>query len=137
IEGLGDELIQTAREETNLPEARLKGEKGRTVNQWRAYAKAVETGTVLDLRIDVPGKDDSTGNADIRKTMVPLGPVAIFGASNFPFAFSTAGGDTASAIAAGNPVIVKGHPGHPKTAELMGNAIKEAINKNGYPSGIF
>lgn len=137
IENLGSELIETAQAESNLPEARLRGEKGRTVNQWRVYAAAIETGSVLDLRIDIPGKEDSLANVDIRKTQVPLGPVAIFGASNFPFAFSTAGGDTASAIAAGNPVVVKGHPGHPKTAKMMGEAIKAAIAKKGYPKGIF
>src|SRR5699024_7754569 len=99
IETLGPELIKTAQAETHLPEARLTGEKARTVSQWRAYAAAIESGTVLDLRIDTPNTKNSAVPIDIRKTMTPLGVVAIFGASNFPFAFSTAGGDTASAIA--------------------------------------
>lgn len=137
IENLGSELIETAQAETHLPEARLKGEKARTVNQWRSYAAAIESGTVLDLRIDTPDAEGNTIAGDIRKTQAPLGIVAIFGASNFPFAFSTAGGDTASAIAAGNAVIVKGHPGHPKTAQLMGGAISAGIEEAGFHKGLF
>lgn len=137
IESLGPELIETAQAETHLPEARLQGEKARTVNQWRLYASAIAAGTVLDLRIDTPKGGENAPSVDIRKMSAPLGVVAVFGASNFPFAFSTAGGDTASAIAAGNAVVVKGHPGHPKTAEIMGKAIKEAIEKEGYPEGLF
>lgn len=133
IESLDEELIETAHQETNLPSTRLSGEKARTVNQWRSYAEAMRSGLVLDVRLDVQREQ----NIDIRKTMIPLGTVVIFGASNFPFAFSTAGGDTASAIAAGNTVIVKGHPGHPKTAEMMGKAICKAVAELGYPKGIF
>lgn len=137
IDDLDDELIDTAHEESNLPKARLVNEKGRTVFQWLSYAEAIESGVVLDLRIDTALPDRVPPRPDIRKGMVPLGPIVVFGASNFPFAFSTAGGDTASAIAAGNPVIVKAHPAHPKTARLMGNAISTAIEKFGLPQGVF
>ncbi|CAG5070233.1 Alpha-ketoglutaric semialdehyde dehydrogenase 2 [Dyadobacter sp. CECT 9623] len=137
IEALGPELIETARAESNLPEARLTGEKGRTIFQWRSYADAVEKGYSFDASIDTANPDRTPPKPDIRKTNVALGPVAVFGASNFPFAFSTAGGDTASAIAAGCPVVVKAHPGHPKTSQLMADAISRGVEKSGYPKGIF
>lgn len=137
IENLDKSVIQAAMEETSLPEGRLTGEKARTVNQWRSYADDLESGEVLDIRIDTALPDRQPPRVDIRKTMVPLGPVAVFGASNFPFAFSTGGNDTASAIAAGNSVIVKAHPAHPKTAEIVGNAISEGVEKAGYPIGLF
>lgn len=137
IELLGDALIEAAKEETSLPEARLVGEKARTVFQWRSYADAILAGSCLSASIDTAKPEKTPPKPDLRKIMVPVGPVAVFGASNFPFAFSTAGGDTASAIAAGCPVIVKAHPGHPKTSTIMANAIKEAIVEADWPEGIF
>jgi 2,5-dioxopentanoate dehydrogenase len=134
IEALDDELIQTAHAESALPLARLQGEKGRTIHQWRSYANAVKTGIYAEARID---KSDGAAKADIRKYNKGIGPVAVFGASNFPFAFSTAGGDTASAIGAGCPVIVKEHPGHPKTSQLMADAISRALAKFGAPASVF
>src|SRR5690606_13323144 len=137
IEALGPGLIDTARAETNLPEARLVGEKARTVFQWRLYADALASGKVLDVRIDTADPTRTPPKPDIRKTYVGLGVIAVFGASNFPFAFSTAGGDTASAIAAGCSVIVKTHPGHPKTSAMMADAIKAAIQQAGWHPGLF
>src|SRR5579871_556881 len=131
----GDNLIQTAMRETNLPEARLKNEKARTQFQLTSYADSAETGTWLDVRIDTA--DMAKGDPDIRKWQVPLGPVVVFGASNFPFAYSTAGGDTASALAAGCPVIVKAHPAHPGTSELVAGAIARAVKSEGLPAGVF
>lgn len=137
IEALGPELIQTAMTESHLPEGRLVGEKARTIFQWRSYADAVERGDSLDASIDTANAERTPPKPDIRKTAVPLGPVTVFGASNFPFAFSTAGGDTASAIAAGCPVIVKAHEGHPKTSGIMADAISRAVAKSGMPEGTF
>jgi alpha-ketoglutaric semialdehyde dehydrogenase len=135
IEAAGDELIQTAMRETNLPEARLRNERARTMFQLTSYADACETGSWLEVRIDtaVPEK----GDPDLRKWMVPLGPVVVFGASNFPFAYSTAGGDTASALAAGCPVIVKAHPAHAETSELVAKSIARAIEAEKLPRGVF
>jgi alpha-ketoglutaric semialdehyde dehydrogenase len=137
IEALGPELIQTAQEESHLPEGRLVGEKARTIFQWRSYADAVERGDSLDASIDTANTERTPPKPDLRKTAVPLGVVAVFGASNFPFAFSTAGGDTASAIAAGCPVIVKAHEGHPKTSGIMADAISRAVVKSEMPEGTF
>lgn len=138
IEALGDELISTASAETNLPVARLQGEKGRTISQWRGYADALASGVVLPVRIDSALPDRTPlPRPSIRKTYTPLGPVVVFCASNFPFAFSTAGGDTASAIAAGCPVIVKAHSAHPKTSGIMAGAITKAIADAGLPEGLF
>lgn len=137
IDVLGPELIATAQEESHLPEGRLVGEKGRTIFQWRSYADALERGDSLDASIDTANAERTPPKPDIRKTNVGLGPVTVFGASNFPFAFSTAGGDTASAIAAGCPVIVKAHPGHPKTSQIMADAITRAVRKSGFPEGTF
>lgn len=134
IEALDDELIQTAHEESALPVARLTGEKARTVNQWRTYANAVKTGIYAEARID---KADGASKPDIRKCNKGIGPVAVFGASNFPFAFSTAGGDTASAIGAGCSVVFKEHPGHPKTSQLMVKAIVRGLTKFGAPDAVF
>lgn len=135
MEALGDVLIHTAMEETNLPEGRLRNEKARTIFQLTSYAAACEAGNWLEVRIDtaVPEK----GDPDIRKMQVPLGPVVVFGASNFPFAYSTAGGDTASALAAGCPVVVKAHPAHAQTSELVAQAIFKAVEKSGLPKGVF
>lgn len=137
IEALGDELIETAHQETNLPVARLTGEKGRTIFQWRSYAAALASGNILDVRIDTALPERTPARPDIRKTYVGLGVVVVFGASNFPYAFSTAGGDTASAIAAGCPVIVKGHSAHEKTAAIMAGAIKRGVAKAGFHVGTF
>ncbi|GAB3422733.1 aldehyde dehydrogenase (NADP(+)) [Niabella aquatica] len=137
IDRLGDDLIITAGKETNLPEARLREERARTVFQLNSYADACERGVWLEARIDtaIPGK--SPPRPDIRKMLVPLGPVAVFGASNFPFAYSTAGGDTATAFAAGCPVIVKAHPAHAQTSELVANAIAKAVEACQLPQGVF
>lgn len=135
IEALGPALIATAQSETSLPEGRLIGEKARTVFQWRSYADAI--GNVLDVRIDTADASRTPPKPDLRKTSVGLGVVAVFGASNFPFAFSTAGGDTASAIAAGCAVVVKTHPGHLKTSALMAGAINKAIRQADLPEGLF
>lgn len=131
------ELIQTAMQETNLPEARLRNEIGRTIFQLTSYADACEKGHWLDARIDTAIKDKNPPKPDIRKMMVPIGPVAVFGATNFPFAYSTAGGDTATALAAGCPVIVKAHPAHPHTSGLVADAINRAVNDREMPAGIF
>jgi alpha-ketoglutaric semialdehyde dehydrogenase len=137
IEALGPELIETAKRESNLPEGRLTGEKARTVFQWRSYADALENGYPLDASIDTANSERTPPKPDIRKTHIALGPVGVFGASNFPFAFSTAGGDTASAIAAGCPVVLKAHPGHPETSLIMAGAILAAVAKSGFPEGTF
>jgi len=135
IEAIGDELIQVVMDETHLPEARVKNERARTIFQLTSYAAACEAGHWLEARIDTAVPDK--GDPDIRKMQVPLGPVVVFGASNFPFAYSTAGGDTASALAAGCPVVVKAHPAHPGTSELVAKAIFRAVEKCGLPKGVF
>jgi len=128
IEALGQELIHTAMQETNLPEARLMGERGRTCNQLRQFADLLKEGSWVEARIDTAIPDRAPiPKPDLRKMLVPLGPVVVFGASNFPFAYSTAGGDTASALAAGCPVILKAHPAHPQTSNLVAGAIALAI----------
>lgn len=138
IEALGDELIERAMQESGLPQARLQGERGRTAGQLRLFAKELRLGDYLRVRIDHAIPDRAPlPKPDLRLRMVPLGPVAVFGASNFPLAFSTAGGDTASALAAGCPVVVKGHPAHPGTAELVATAITRAVEKTGMPAGVF
>ena len=137
LEACGDELIQFAMTETNLPEARLRGERGRTIFQLNQYAAACENGEWLEARIDTAIADKNPPKPDIRKMLVPLGPVVVFGSSNFPFAYSTAGGDTACAFAAGCPVIVKAHPAHPQTSELAAQAILKAADKCKMPKGIF
>jgi len=137
LEECGDTLIQTAMQETNLPEARLRGERARTIYQLDSYALACEKGDWLEARIDTAIPDKNPPKPDIRKMLVPLGPVVVFGASNFPFAYSTAGGDTASAFAAGCPVIVKAHPAHPQTSQIVADAILNAAVKSKMPDGIF
>lgn len=137
IENLGDELLRVTGEETNLPEARLRNERARTMFQLTSYADACERGDWLEARIDTAIPDRNPPKPDIRKMLVPLGPVAVFGASNFPFAYSTAGGDTACAFAAGCPVIVKAHPAHAQTSELVASAILKAAEKTNMPEGIF
>lgn len=137
IEALGDELLQVAGRETNLPEARLRNERARTMFQLTSYADACVQGDWLEARIDTAIPDKNPPKPDIRKMLVPLGPVVVFGAANFPFAYSTAGGDTASALAAGCTVILKVHPAHPGTSELMAKAIHQAVAKNHLPAGVF
>jgi 2,5-dioxopentanoate dehydrogenase len=137
LEACGDALIETAMRETNLPEARLRGERGRTIFQLNQYADACERGEWLEARIDTANPDKIPPKPDIRKMLIPLGPVVVFGASNFPFAYSTAGGDTACAFAAGCPVIVKAHPAHPETSEMAAKAILLAADKCNMPKGIF
>jgi 2,5-dioxopentanoate dehydrogenase len=138
IEALGEELIKTTMAETNLPEVRLLGERGRTCGQLRMFADLVEEGSWVEARIDhaLPNRQPLP-RVDIRKMLQPLGPVAVFAASNFPFAFSTAGGDTASALAAGCPVVMKGHSGHIKTSELITKAILKAAKDTEMPDGVF
>lgn len=137
IEALGDALIERAVRESGLPVARITGERGRTCGQLRLFAKEVRDGQWLKLRIDHADPARTPPKPDLRLRMVPLGPVAVFGASNFPLAFSTAGGDTASALAAGCPVVVKGHPAHPGTSELIAGAIVKAAADSGVPAGVF
>ena len=137
ILNLGDALIHRAMEETALPQGRLQGERGRTMNQLKLFAAVVREGSWVDARIDnaIPDRQPAP-KVDIRQMQRPLGPVGVFGASNFPLAFSVAGGDTASALAAGCTVIIKGHPAHPGTSELVGQAIITAANKTGMPEGV-
>ena len=137
LEACGDALIQTAMQETNLPEARLRNERGRTIFQLNQYADACEKGDWLEAKIDTAVPDKNPPKPDIRKMLVPLGPVVVFGAANFPFAYSTAGGDTATAFAAGCPVIVKAHPAHAGTSELVAKAILKAVTDCAMPDGIF
>jgi alpha-ketoglutaric semialdehyde dehydrogenase len=137
ILAIGDTLVETAMAESGLPQVRLAGERMRTVNQLRMFATEVRTGEFLDATIDPPLPDRTPPRADLRRVNQPLGPVAVFGASNFPLAFSVAGGDTASALAAGCPVVVKGHPAHPGTGELVARAIVAAAAQCGLPAGVF
>jgi 2,5-dioxopentanoate dehydrogenase len=137
LENCGDALIHTAMGETNLPEARLRGERARTIFQLNSYADACEKADWLGASIDTAIPDKVPPKPDIRKMLVPLGPVVVFGASNFPFAYSTAGGDTATAFAAGCPVIVKAHPAHAQTSEIVANAILTAAATCNMPKGIF
>ncbi|MBK5529137.1 aldehyde dehydrogenase (NADP(+)) [Pseudomonas sp. TH06] len=138
IEALGDELIDRAAAETGLPRARLLGERGRTCQQLRQFARTVRAGEWLDVRVDTAQPQrQPMPRSDLRQRQVPLGPVAVFGASNFPLAFSVAGGDTASALAAGCPVIVKAHGAHPGTSELVGQALARAVKACGLPEGVF
>jgi NADP-dependent aldehyde dehydrogenase len=138
IDARGDEITTVGSVETGLPEARLTGERGRTVGQLRLFATHIENGDYLDLRRDGALPDRTPlPRSDLKLAQRPVGPVAVFGASNFPLAFSTAGGDTASALAAGCPVIVKGHSAHPGTGELVAQAIDAAIRALGLHPGVF
>jgi alpha-ketoglutaric semialdehyde dehydrogenase len=133
-----DEVVERAHLETGLPVARLQGEHGRTTGQLRMFAAELRLGAHQEIRIDHAQPDRAPAPApDIRQRQIPLGPVAVFGASNFPLAFSTAGGDTASALAAGCPVIVKAHNAHPGTAELVGQAVSRAVAECALPAGTF
>lgn len=138
ILALDDELINVYRSESGLPEGRAKGERGRTVFQLRSFADLVAEGSWVEATIDTAIPDrQPLPKSDIRKMNIPLGPVVVFGASNFPLAYSTAGGDTAAAFAAGCPVIVKSHPMHAGTGELVASAIIKAANKTNMPNGVF
>jgi NADP-dependent aldehyde dehydrogenase len=138
ILALDELLVQTYCSESGLPEGRAKGERGRTVMQLRMFADLVAEGSWVEAIIDTAIPDrQPIPKSDIRKMMIPLGPVVVFGASNFPLAYSTAGGDTAAALAAGCPVIVKSHPMHAGTGELVASAIIKAAEKTGMPNGVF
>ncbi|SOB87399.1 NADP-dependent aldehyde dehydrogenase [Sphingomonas guangdongensis] len=137
IEALGDALTERASRESGLPAARLNGERGRTAGQFRLFAREVRDGGWQQLRIDRADPARTPPKPDLRLRTVPLGPVAVFGASNFPLAFSAAGGDTASALAAGCTVVVKGHPAHPGTSELVASAVLRAVERTGMPAGVF
>ncbi|MFA7587083.1 MAG: aldehyde dehydrogenase family protein, partial [Novosphingobium sp.] len=130
IIAIGDVLIEKAMQETGLPRARLEGERGRTVGQLRLFAGLVRQGEWLDARID-PAMPERLPmpRGDLRSRRFAVGPVVVFGASNFPLAFSVAGGDTVAALAAGCPVVFKGHPAHPATGELVARAIRSAVAK--------
>jgi 2,5-dioxopentanoate dehydrogenase len=135
---LGDALLERAEAETALPRARLISERGRTVGQLKLFAEVVREGSWVDATIDTADPNrQPISKPDLRRMYKPRGPIVVFGASNFPFAFSVLGGDTASAIAAGNPVIVKGHASHPGTSELFANAMLTAIESLDLPRGLF
>lgn len=138
ILALGDGLLQRCHQETGLPLDRLTGERGRTCGQLKMFAGLVREGSWLDARIDTAQPDRApVPKPDLRRMLGPLGPVIVFGSSNFPLAFSVAGGDTASALAAGCPVVVKAHRAHPGTSELVAGAIGRAVEKCGVPHGVF
>jgi len=138
ILALGDTLIERAHLESGLPKPRLEGERGRTVGQLRLFAQLAAASSWVEARIDPadPARQPLP-KPDLRRLMQPIGPVVVFGASNFPLAFSVAGGDTASALATGNPVVVKAHEAHPGTSELVAEAIVAAVKKVGLPAGVF
>ncbi|CAN7270922.1 aldehyde dehydrogenase (NADP(+)) [Pseudoduganella sp. LjRoot289] len=137
IMALGDTLIERAMAESGLPRARLEGERGRTVNQLKLFADLLREGSWRDARIDSALPDRTPPRPDLRMRLIPVGPVAVFAASNFPLAFSVAGGDTASALAAGCPVVLKAHSGHPGTSELVARAVVKAVEQCGLPAGVF
>src|ERR1700728_4762543 len=138
IESIAADIVERAQQETALSKARLQGETARTCAQLRLFAEVAEEGSWVDARIDRADADRKpAAKPDIRSMLRPLGPVVVFGASNFPLAFSVAGGDTASAFAAGNPVIVKAHPAHPGTSELVGRIIRDSVRACDLPEGVF
>ncbi len=138
IEDLGDTLVERVMAETGLPEGRVRGERGRTTGQLCLFAETVRDGSWVGARIDRAQPDrEPAPKPDLRRMLIPLGPVVVFGASNFPLAFSVAGGDTASALAAGCPVVAKAHPAHPGTSELIGRAIAAAVEACGFHPGTF
>jgi NADP-dependent aldehyde dehydrogenase len=135
---LGDTLVDRVIAESGLPRGRVEGERGRTVGQLRLFASLAREGRFLDVTLDTPQPDRKPApKPDLRSQKIPLGPVAVFGASNFPLAFSVAGGDTASALAAGCPVVAKSHPSHLGTSELVGRAIQKAVADCALPEGVF
>lgn len=137
IEALGDDLLNIANKETHLPLPRLLGERGRTCFQLRMFASMLRKGDYVEATIDTAVPEKTPPKPDIRQMLFPLGPVVVFGASNFPFAYSTAGGDTASALAAGCPVIVKAHPAHLQTSTMVADAIQKAIISTNMPEYTF
>ncbi|MDE3725156.1 aldehyde dehydrogenase (NADP(+)) [Nocardiopsis sp. N85] len=137
LDAAADELVPIAQAEAHYPEARCRGELGRTTFQLRLFADVLEEGSHLEAMIDPADPDWGTPRPDVRRLLVPLGPVVVFGASNFPFAFATAGGDTASALAAGCPVIVKAHPGHLRLARRTTEIVIDALDAAGAPEGVF
>jgi NADP-dependent aldehyde dehydrogenase len=138
IETLGNTLLEVYTEESGLPEGRAQGERGRTLGQLKAFAALLEEGSWVEATIDTAQPErQPLPKVDLRKMLFPIGPVAVFGSSNFPLAFSTAGGDVASALAAGCPVIVKSHPMHAGTGELVASAVSKAAARTGMPKGIF
>lgn len=138
IESITSDIVERAAQETALPVARLQGETARTCHQLRLFAQVAEEGSWLNARIDHADPERKPlPKPDIRSLMRPLGPMVVFGASNFPLAFSVAGGDTASALAGGNTVIVKAHAAHPGTSELVGRALQESVRECGMPEGVF
>jgi 2,5-dioxopentanoate dehydrogenase len=138
IESIAGQIVERAHLETALPEARLQGEIARTCAQLRLFAQVAEEGSWVEARIDrADPVRKPLPKPDIRSMLRPLGPVVVFAASNFPLAFSVAGGDTASALASGNPVIVKAHPAHPGTSELVGQMLRESVRECGLPEGVF
>ena len=138
LDALGQDFLDTISQETALPLARLQGERGRTSGQMRLFAKVLRRGDYLGARIDtaLPEREPMP-RVDLRQVKIGVGPIAVFGASNFPLAFSTAGGDTASALAAGCPVIVKAHSGHMVTADQVAQAIDRAVASTNMPKGVF
>ncbi|WP_020205015.1 aldehyde dehydrogenase (NADP(+)) [Cupriavidus sp. WS] len=137
LEALGDTLIERAHAESALPLARLQGERARTANQLRLFASVLRDGRWQAATLDAALPERTPPRPDLRLQKIAVGPVAVFGASNFPLAFSVAGGDTASALAAGCPVVVKAHPAHPGTSELVGRVIQQAVADAGLPEGVF
>ena len=138
VDALGDTLVARVVAETGIPDPRVRGELARTTGQLRLFASVVADGRFLGARLDTADPDRiPLPKPDLRQRKVPLGPVAVFSASNFPLAFSVAGGDTASALAAGAPVVVKAHSAHPGTSELVGRAIRAAVAEHGLPEGTF
>lgn len=138
LDALGQDFLDVISQETALPLARLQGERGRTSGQMRLFAKVLRRGDFLGARIDTAMPDrQPLPRVDLRQIKIGVGPIAVFGASNFPLAFSTAGGDTASALAAGCPVVVKAHSGHMATADQVAQAIERAVLKTGMPKGVF
>ncbi len=138
MDGAADELVPIAGEETALAEARLTSELARTTYQLRRFAEAVDEGSLFEATIDSADPDWALGpKPDLRRLLIGLGPVAMYSASNFPFAFSVAGGDTAAALAAGCPVIVKGHPGHPRLSQAVAKIVTDQLEAVGAPAGTF
>lgn len=138
IDGIREELVPTAARESHLPEGRITGELGRTLGQIRLFSQVVSEGSWVEATIDRADPERKpVPKPDLRRMLRPLGPVVVFGASNFPLAFSTAGGDTVSALAAGCPVLYKAHPAHPETSRMVADAIKNAVRVSGLPKGTF
>src|SRR5919202_3106199 len=138
LRAAGDEIVAVCEAETGLPEVRLRSELERTCGQLEAFAALLDAGDYVEAVIDTPDPEAKPiPRPAVRRMLVPIGPVAVFGASNFPLAFSTAGGDTASALAAGCPVVVKGHPSHPGTSEVVAREVRAAVASTGLPEGTF